>query len=101
MEKFWEDTINWLLAVLYHGHLPEKESWCKQYTHEVNNMIEDIKHFHQDNIDAGLIVSNESMANFLVYTEREHIGNEHIVKECAVDELQLLMIAAQILDELN
>lgn len=34
MDKFWEDTMNCLLGVvLYHGMLPDDESWCKQYGH--------------------------------------------------------------------
>ena len=41
------------------------------------------------------------MAHFLVYVEHEHIGNTHIVKSCAVDEMQLLMIAAEINEDLN
>ena len=102
MDKFWEDIMNCLLGVvLYHGQLPDKESWCKQYEYEVNNMVEDIKHFHDYNVDAGLEVSNEAMAKFLVYIESDHIGNAQFVNKCAVDESQLLMIAAKINDELN
>lgn len=102
MDTFWENIMNCLLGVvLYHGRLPEEDTWCKQYRHEVNNMIEDIKNFHQANTDAGIEVSNESMARFLIYTEREHIGNGHFVNECAVDEFQLVMIAAEINDELT
>lgn len=74
MDKFWEDIMNCLLGVdLYHGKLPDEESWCKEYEYEVNNMVEDIKHFHDDNVDVGLEVSNEEMARFLVYTEAEHL----------------------------
>lgn len=74
MDKFWEDIRNCLLGVdLYHGKLPDEESWCKEYEYEVNNMVEDIKHFHDDNVDVGLEVSNEEMARFLVYTEAEHL----------------------------
>ena len=102
MDNFWEDIMNCLLGVvLYHGQLPNEETWCKQYQYEVNNMIEDIKNFHNSNIDAGLEVSNEAMARFLVYTEANHIGNTQFVNRCAVDELQLLMIASKINDELN
>lgn len=102
MEKFWEDIMNCLLGVvLYHGKLPHEDTWCKQYEYEVNNMIEDIKNFHNDNVDAGLEVSNEAMARFLVYTEADHIGNTQMVNTCPVDESQLLMIAAKINDELN
>lgn len=102
MDKFWEDVMNCLLGViLYHGQLPDEETWCKQYQYEVNNMIEDIKNFHNSNEDAGLEVNNDAMARFLVYTEKEHIGNAQFVNKCAVDELQLLMIASRINDELN
>lgn len=102
MEKFWEDIMNCLLGViLYHGQLPDEKSWCEQYKYEVENMIEDIKNFHNDNSNAGLEVSNEAMARFLVYTEADHIGNTRLVESCAVDELQLLMIAAKINDKLN
>ena len=102
MDIYSEDIMDCLLGVvLYHGQLPDEESWCKQYEYEVNNMVEDIKHFHDDNVDVGLEVSNESMARFLVYTEAEHIGNVQFVNKCAVDESQLLMIAAKINDELN
>ena len=102
MDKFWEDTMNCLFGVvLYHGQLPDKETWCKQYEYEVNNMIEDIKNFHNSNVDAGLGITNEAMARFLVYTENKHIGNTHLVNSCAVDASQLLMIAVKINDELN
>ena len=102
MDKFWEDIMNCLLGVvLYHGKLPDEETWCKQYQYEVNNMIEDIKNFHNSNVDAGLKVSNQAMARFLVHTEADHIGNAQFVNKCAVDELQLLMIASKINDELN
>ena len=67
----------------------------------VHNMVEDIKHFHDYNVDAGLEVSNEAMAKFLVYIESDHIGNAQFVNKCAVDESRLLMIAAKINDELN
>lgn len=102
MDKFWEDIMNCLLGVvLYHGQLPDEETWCEQYQYEVNIMIEDIKNFHNSNVDAGLEVNNEAMARFLVHTEADHIGNEQFVKKCAVDELQLLMIASKINDKLN
>ena len=105
MDKFWEDTMNYLLGiVLYHGQLPDDKSWCKQYEYEVNNMVEDIMNFHNKNADAGLEVSNEAMARFLVYTEAAHIGEAaHVgfVNSCPIDESQLLMIAAKINDELN
>ena len=102
MDKFWEDIMNCLLGVvLYHGQLPDEESWCKQYEYEVNNMVEDIKHFHDCNLDAGLGSSDEAMARFLLYTEADHIGNAQLVNKCAIDASQLLMIAAKINDELN
>lgn len=102
MDKFWEDIMNCLLGVvLYPGQLPDEETWCKQYQYEVNNMIEDIKNFHNSNVDAGLEVSNEAMARFLVYAEAEHIGNAQFVNKFAVDESQMIMIAAKINDELN
>ncbi len=102
MDKFWEDTMNCLLGVvLYHGMLPDDESWCKQYEHEINNIINDIKEFHKANKEAGFEVSNSEMARFLVYQEFVHISNEHFVKKCAVDEDQLIMISAKINDELN
>lgn len=93
----WEDIMNCLLGVvLYHGQLPDEESWYKQYEYEINNMVEDIEHFYNDNINAGLEVSAESMARFLVYTEACHIGNTQFVNKCAVDKSQLLMIATKI-----
>lgn len=102
IDKFWEDIMNCLLGVvLYHGQLPNEESWCREYEYEVNNMLDDIKYFHDVNVDAGLEVSNEAMARFLVYTEAKHIGNAQFINKCAVDESQLLMIAAKINDELN
>lgn len=73
MDKFWENIMNCLLDTLYHGALPEDGSWCQQYTYEIENMIEDIKNFHQDNRHAGFEVSNESMARFFcVYRERAY-----------------------------
>ena len=102
MYKFWEDIMNCLLrVVLYHGQLPDEETWFKQYRYEVNNMIEDTNNFHNSNVDAGLEVSNEAMARFLVYAEADHIGNAQLVNKCAIDASQLLMIAAKINDELN
>lgn len=102
MNKFWEDIMNSLLGVvLYHGHLPDEESWYRQYEYEINNMIDDIRNFHNCNVDAGLEVSNETMARFLVYTESVHIGNAQFVNSCLVDEAQLIMLAAKINDELN
>lgn len=99
MDKFWEDTMNCLLGVLYHGQLSEEKIWCYEY--EINKMVEDIKNFHNSNVDAGLEVNNEAMARFLIYTEADHIGNAQHVNTCAVDESQLLMIAAKINDELS
>ena len=102
MEKFWEDIMNDLLGVvLYHGHLPDDETWCRQYDYEVKMMINDIKHFYKANMDAGIEVSDGAMANFLVFTEFEHIGNERLVKECTIDENQLLMVAERINNELK
>ena len=102
MNKFWEDIMNCLLGVvLYHGQLPDEEMWCKQYEYEVKNMIEDIQHFHASNKDAGIEISNDAMASFLVFTENEHIGNTQFVNKCVVDEMQLLTIASKINDELN
>lgn len=102
METFWKNTMNCLLGtVLYHGQLPEEESWCEQYENEINNMIQDIKQFHKANTDTGHEVSNNEMARFLIYAESEHIGNKHIIKECAINEEQLLMIASKINDKLS
>ena len=102
MNQKWKDIMNCLLGVvLYHGRLPEEASWCEQYNCEVRSMVKDIKAYHQSNTEAGLEVSNEAMAHFLVYVEHEHIGNTHFVKSCAVDEVRLLLIAAGINKELN
>lgn len=102
MDQKWKDIMNCLLGVvLYHGRLPEEASWCEQYNCEVRSMVKDIKVYHQSNTEAGLEVSNEAMAHFLVYVEHEHIGNTHFVKSCAVDEVRLLLIAAGINKELN
>lgn len=99
-DEFWEDIMNHLLGeVLYHRQLPDEETWCKKYETEVANMIEDIKNFHNDNVKIGLEVSNEAMANFLVHTETDHIGN--LIKKNEVNESDLIMIAARINDELN
>ena len=102
MDKFWEDIINCLLGVaLYHGRLPDEETWVKEYVYETENMVEDIKHFHESAKSAGMEVSNEAMAMFLIYTEFMHIGNEHIIEESAVDMDTLLVLASQINDKLN
>ena len=97
MKTFWENIMNCLLGVvLYHGCLPDETSWYKQYEPEISNMIQDIKNFHKANEIAGKKVSNEAMAEFLIYAEYIHIGNKHIIKKCVIDEEQLLLIAAKI-----
>ena len=102
MEKFWKDIMNCLLGVaLYHEELPDEDTWVDQYFYEVQNMIDDIKNFHRSITSAGLEVSNDVMANFLIYAEAEHIGNERLVQKSAVDMNTLLILAAQINDELN
>ncbi len=102
MSQKWKDIMNYLLGVvLYHERLPEGASWCELYDSEIKNMIKDIKAYHQSNTEAGLEVSNESMAHFLVYVEHEHISNTHLVKSAVVNEIQLLMVAAEINEELN
>ena len=94
--------MNHLLGeVLYHGQLPDEETWCKEYKTEVANMIKDIKNCHNDNVKIGLEVSNEAMASFLVHTEANHIGNTRLIKKNEVNESDLIMIAARINDELN
>nr|DAG49022.1 MAG TPA: hypothetical protein [Caudoviricetes sp.] len=100
MNQFWIDTMNYLLGdVLYHGNC--KCDWCQQYEYEIECMIKDIKDFHAANVDAGLDISNDAMARFLVCTEYMHIGNSRAVKRSPVDEMELLAIAAHINDELN
>lgn len=102
MNQLWEDIINGLLGVaLYHGKLPDDETWVKQYEHEAQNMMEDIKNFHKSIKSAGLEVSNEAMAMFLIYSEFEHIGNNHLIKKADVDRNTLLFFASKINDELN
>ena len=101
-DEFWEDIMNHLLGeVLYHGQLPDEETWCKEYETEVANMIKDIKNFHNDNVKIGLEVSNEAMASFLVHTEANHIGNTRLIKKNEVNESDLITIAVRINDELN
>ena len=102
MDKFWEDIVNCLLGVaLYHGALPDEKTWVEEYWYETNSMVEDIKHFHESVKSAGMEVSNETMAMFLIYTEFMHIGNDHFIEEAPVDMNTLLILASQINDELN
>lgn len=102
MNDFWKNIMNCLLGVaLYHGALPNEETWVQQYKYETENMVEDIKNFHESAKQAGLEISNEAMAMFLIYTEYDHIGNDHIVKKSSVDMNTLLVLAVQINDELN
>ena len=102
MNEFWKKTMEYLLGVvLYHGQHPDEKTWFEQYKYEINNMIDDIKQFHEDNRIVGLEISNEAMARFLVYTEAEHIGNTHIINEQSIDETELLKVAMKINDELN
>ena len=102
MNNFWKEIMNCLLGViLYHGALPEEKSWYEQYKWEIENMITDIKNFHNALTAAGFEVSNEQMGKFLVYTEHVHISNDRMVQKCPVDELQLCLLASKINDELN
>lgn len=102
MSEFWKKTMEYLLGtVLYHGERPDEETWFEQYEYEINNMIDDIKHFHEDNKKVGLEISNEAMARFLVYTEAEHIGNTYIINGQSIDKTGLLKVAMEINDELN
>lgn len=63
-------------------------------------MIDDIKCFYIANTQAGTEISNETMAKFLIYTEFQHIGNGRLIQRCAIDEIKLCEIAANIIDEL-
>ena len=102
MNEFWKNTMNCLLGVvLYHGKLPDEETWVKQYRPEIENMVEDIKCFHKSVESAGLEVSNEAMALFLIYSESNHIGNDYIVTSEKVDMDMLISLASQINDELT
>lgn len=79
MDQKWKDIMERLLGkVLYHGWIPEESSWCEEYSYEIENMMKDIKEFYRSSTDAGLEVSNETMAHFLVYAERQHIDNTHL-----------------------
>ncbi len=103
MRPFWRCIVNNLLDVLYHGQKPDdpEKDWVGAYYFECLNMIEDIEHFHAAIFDAGHEISNETMANFLIYAEFMHIGNELFVQKAPVDMKELIAIAAQINDELN
>ena len=101
ISKFWKEIMEKLLGeALYHGVIADEKSWVIQYEHEVSNMIDDIKAFCIANTQAGMEISNETMARFLIYTEFQHIGNDRLVRRHAIDETKLCEIAANIIDEI-
>lgn len=101
MNKFWEDVINEILTILYHGIQSDDVDWVHQYEYESENMVSDIKDFHEALKEAGHEVNNETMANFLIYTEYAHINNNIAVTESIVNMNELITIAIRINDELS
>lgn len=101
---FWQDTMNRFFEVIYPGISPDETSWCVQYPYEIFYIVEAIKHFYFNNMELGFEISNEAMARFLIYAEYEHIGNLSnfsLLPSYSINENELLMIAAQINDELS
>ena len=101
MNDFWKNIMDDLLDVLYHGAQPDDGTWHDQYANEMISMMNDVKQFHRANAEAGLEISNESIANFLVYAEQTHIGNSQFISKSPVDTTKLCLLAAQINDDLN
>lgn len=102
MNEKWMDIFDELLMILYHGMKPDIEgSWVKEYLYEIKNMKDDIIDFHDTVTKAGYEVSNEAMADFLLYVESIHICNSHIVNKEPVNMDALFCVAAKINDELN
>lgn len=99
---FWKNIFNRALSILYHNVDPDETgSWAYQYEYETKEMEEDVKKFHKAVKNAGYEISNEAMAFFLIYTESEHINNNHLIKKEAIDINTLITVAADINDELN
>ena len=76
---FWKEIIEEILDTLYHGENPEEINWVSEYPYEAENMVTDIKEFHESLTQAGIDTTNEVMANFLIYTEFMHINNVYCV----------------------
>lgn len=102
MNEFWKTIMEEFLSVLYYGAAPEEGSgWTELYATEVSHMIQDILEYRRVVTESGQTISNEGMAQFLIYAENLHIGNSKLIKKNVTDMNHITTIAATINDELN
>ena len=56
---------NLLKTILYHGTKPDEKTWVKQYTNELEHMINDMIDYYNTNTESGFVISVDDMSNFL------------------------------------
>lgn len=65
MTEFWKEIIETLLGdILYHGEHPDEKTWCAAYEYETQNIVDDIKDFHEVITNTGITVTDEVLADF-------------------------------------
>lgn len=88
----WGSVMNALLGVvLYHGQLPDEETWFKQYRQELTHLFFEVR---KEIIKKNLSI--KQIGEYLVRAEADMIGNSHLVNKCPIDQEQLLRIAGKI-----
>ena len=76
-----EKVINDFLTELYHGDNPDQDgTWVEVYKYECANIIDDIIDFYKSAQNIDVKISNEAMANFMIYAEYMHICNDSLIK---------------------
>lgn len=98
MNNFWTNTMENLLGtILYHRTKPDEKTWVKQYTNELEHMINDMIDYYNTNTESGFVISVDDMSNFLIYEEWRHIGNTHLVKRKPINKKHINQISKKIL----
>lgn len=65
MNNFWTNTMENLLGtILYHRTKPDEKTWVKQYTNELEHMINDMIDYYNTNTESGFVISVDDMSNW-------------------------------------
>lgn len=78
-DSFKKEFLTEMFDIIYHGEEADEGTWLEQYKYEADNIFSDILSFVSDIERTGRTLTEDSLVNFIIFAENEHIGNDHLV----------------------
>ena len=102
-DSFKKEFLTEMFDIIYHGEEADESTWLEQYRYEADNIFSDILNFIGDIKRTSRTLTEDSLINFIIFAENEHIGNDHLIgNDFSREEIKRLEeLAGKLIEKMN